>query len=246
MNDTYVVGAAFHGCLEPPPVHEVTFAEIGRGLVATRTIERGEIIFTESPLISAGKPPEGVNGCDFCMRSLCRVTDVPGLERLPRPDLWPTFEGAQECECGIWFCSDFCSKQGREAFHGRLCPAQHPVEAVAARDSFERSLDDHDAQIVRLVTRMMCMMLLDWHRTKQDTAAALRIFAKLTGVTNLACPLGFHLTDAYTCVAASLSMTEAEKEWLTAGVFKDLCNKAALNGISVRSQSPFTQYILTQ
>ena len=77
---------AFHGQFEAPPVKiAVVDAVVGRGLVATRNIKRGEIIFTESAAVSVVEET-GVPACGYCLCSLASVEVSPLLQALPHQE----------------------------------------------------------------------------------------------------------------------------------------------------------------
>ena len=238
----YVVGRAFHGCFEEPPVREVIISPLkGRGLVASRRIRRGEIVFTEAPMAGTARCPPGVRACIFCMQTLCRVQDISSLAALPQPELWPEFTAASQCgECGTWFCSELCKRHAEDLFHRRLCAAQQPTEAALLHEAL-LNLDEHAQDVMSLALRMMAMMLQQWESNGNDTSAVMMTFLRLTACAPLADVHEFDLSALYATCCTALHMTEAEKGWLTGEVFEEVCNKAALNAIHVRSKSPFTE-----
>jgi SET domain len=108
--------------VEKPPVRVVDFGDSnrGRGLVATRALARGEVIYTErawvaTQLLPAGNQ-EAVKACQTCFRSLESWTklipkkrnddegggDYSSADLFPFPELWPVvpleFEDFAVCD----------------------------------------------------------------------------------------------------------------------------------------------------
>lgn len=84
-------------------------AERGRGVVACGPVAPGDVIFTETPLVSHRRPGvrEHLISCDACMRS-----------RDDAPVAWPSCTA-----CGTTYCSDACRTAAWTAHHRILCAA---------------------------------------------------------------------------------------------------------------------------
>jgi len=178
-----------NGKVERPPLKAVNMGEArGNGLVVTRPIARGEVIYTERaamatqvPQIEAGSETNfAVRACQHCFRSLepvssCQSPDEP----LPMPHLWPVLEldfpedtardvfrrdkyGRVQCQlCESLFCSEFC-RESQSKLYGSCCVCSQAVKSLpkALSTEYETTTDVQPA--VALASRMFCSAALHY------------------------------------------------------------------------------------
>jgi hypothetical protein len=183
------------GRLSRPPVKIVSTHSSGNGLVASRAIRRGEIIFTERAAeaiqLSSWMPSEARPLLRACQNCLCSLE--PYLPSLPLPHLWPVpkYEGAFEnvpgstfardkhgrirCACNAIFCSVSCG----DAFVSRVgacCTYVKAIRAIEAASAYPSiscgEATDHDFSTasepqpaVILATRIFCSMVSHFRKT---------------------------------------------------------------------------------
>ena len=123
--------AAWHGAYQAPPCGVAECGVKGNGLLATRGIAEGEVVFTERPRVCATL--SAVPHCAHC----CRST-APPLPGLPADSLqhWPSPATATCPECDECYCSEQCAAAAVR-YHRVLCGGakslQAAVVAVPAR-----------------------------------------------------------------------------------------------------------------
>lgn len=140
------------GRVEKPPVKIVDLSSIGRGygLVASRRIPRGEVLFTEKAAVASQIPQvSGISdkscfptrGCQNCFRSLETISSCEKVSSsghsFPSPELWPVLDfefsnnDGQDSECrrdrhGRHQCmscqSWFCSSDCYSSFQRQFGP----------------------------------------------------------------------------------------------------------------------------
>lgn len=142
--------AAWHGAYQPPPCGVAECGVKGNGLLATRGIAEGEVVFTERPRVCATL--SAVPHCAHC----CRST-APPLPGLPADSLqhWPSPATATCPECDECYCSEQCAAAAVR-YHRVLCGGakslQAAVVAVPARakdelmEYFEEEEEEAEAE----------------------------------------------------------------------------------------------------
>lgn len=117
----------------------------GKGIVATRTINPGETIFTESPLICcqfSWNRIYGYSACDHCLCPLesaalnaSRLTGNPHIV-LPHPScgsLEDVINPVRCPGCNVTYCTLSCLEEAAVTYHSIVCPkdacpsASHPL-----------------------------------------------------------------------------------------------------------------------
>ena len=107
---------AWHVAFENPPVATHSFSDRGNGLVATRGLAKGEIIFTEVPLAVASISDRP--HCWHCIRALTKPEDELGA--LPfASQFWPQFDEAIK-DGPLNFCSAHCSARAAAEYPALL------------------------------------------------------------------------------------------------------------------------------
>jgi hypothetical protein len=122
--------SAWHGAFDRPPVKLTMTPHWGNGLLATRDIAPGEVVFTETPLscVTLSNVPH----CDLCSRSMAPPS-LAGLEAGDRElELWPAV-AAVACErgCTAVYCSTHCRDTALSTYHSVVCPGL-PAAVVSA------------------------------------------------------------------------------------------------------------------
>ncbi|KAF8569546.1 hypothetical protein P879_05557 [Paragonimus westermani] len=123
----------------------------GRGIVASRACEAGEILFTEKPLICcqfSWNRLYGYQACDHCMCPLetaeinaKRLTGNPSLT-IPHAECGAlTFNPVTCPDCGSWYCSTTCMKEAASVYHCVVCPRQLEIaQCIQELDELWRQL----------------------------------------------------------------------------------------------------------
>ncbi|KAA3679087.1 uncharacterized protein DEA37_0015074 [Paragonimus westermani] len=123
----------------------------GRGIVASRACEAGEILFTEKPLICcqfSWNRLYGYQACDHCMCPLetaetnaKRLTGNPSLT-IPHAECGAlTFNPVTCPDCGSWYCSTTCMKEAASVYHCVVCPRQlETAQSIQELDELWRQL----------------------------------------------------------------------------------------------------------
>jgi len=228
---------AFHGALEPPPVKicEVD-ATVGRGLVATRNIKRGEIIFTESAAVSVVED-SGVPSCGNCLCSLAGVDASPILAQLPHLEHFDPPPVACRCvSCGALYCGERCRMQAELLFHGRLCGNQTAVDAFLA------PYDTHTQLVARMMLQIVAMMLTETRRNGGDHTMACEPFLRWTAQRNAAEPSYIPVSRFHEVIQHELPLTPEEASWLDVSLLDTISAMVCLNSIQIRMRSPFAEY----
>lgn len=146
--------------IESPPVTIVDLSEenMGNILVATRFIQKGEVIFTEKSLVSAQQPKRSLNirACQMCFKSLepgsCLSKESIN-ELIPLIHLWPIQEMSSDTnsykvlmphetlledmssgivickECDSLFCCKHCCLEFQTTM-GSCCSSTHAVNGA--------------------------------------------------------------------------------------------------------------------
>lgn len=228
---------AFHGQLESPPVKiTVVDAVVGRGLVATRNIKRGEIIFTESAAVSVAEET-GVPSCSYCLCSLAGVEASPLLTALPHQEHFDPPPPHCSCpNCGMVYCGERCRAKAESLFHRRLCGSK------AAFEAFLSSCDDHTRLVAHMMLKIVAMMLQETQRNGGDSATACEPFLRWTAQRNAAEPLQLPLPQFHEAIRRELRLTTEEEGWLTEVMLDRISAMVCLNSIQIRMRSPFSDY----
>ena len=159
----HIADRAYHltnNSIESPPVTIVDLSEenMGNILVATRFIQKGEVIFTEKSLVSAQQPKLSLNirACQMCFKSLepgsCLSKDSIN-ELIPLIHLWPVQEMSSDAsnykmimphetlledmssgivickECGSLFCCKDCCFEFQTTI-GSCCSCTHAMNGA--------------------------------------------------------------------------------------------------------------------
>ena len=118
--------AAWHGAYQPPPCVVSECGVKGNGLLATRGIAEGEVVFTECPRVCVTL--SAVPHCAHC----CRST-APPLPGLPADSLqhWPSPATVTCPECDEHYCSEQCAAAAVR-YHRVLCGGARSLQAAVA------------------------------------------------------------------------------------------------------------------
>lgn len=111
---------------------EVTFTPIGRGVKAVKAISKGEVVFTDAPVLHAQTLSSlQFPCCAACVTSLIGPADVFGAQELQQDLLqkavkkhWPV-RSKVACKAGCSrevYCSEKCRDESWDAYHRLLCP----------------------------------------------------------------------------------------------------------------------------
>ena len=242
---SHLFGFAFHGQLLPPPVKEVFVGEdVGRGLVATRNITRGEIIFTEAAAVSVLED-NGVPGCGFCGCSLAGVDASPILGQLDHPELFPSAPPVVKCNsCSEKYCSEHCRDKAESLFHRRLCAGcdRRPEGALEGYSVYLAGQSQHTKLVIGMAMKLAAMMLQEWDRNGHDVSSACAPFLRWTANRGLAEPLEVDAVVVHMHAVRVLSMDAEERAWLDVTMIETLLAMVCLNSIEVRMRSPFPDY----
>ncbi|KAF9095362.1 hypothetical protein BGX23_000588 [Mortierella sp. AD031] len=118
-----------------------------RGLVATKSFAKGEVIYTETPVISALEPSlEGKNFCHYCLK-----------EMISRDLMIP----CSQCSVAV-FCSESCKTSAAQEFHDILCTknikgADNDGSATSAPGA--QALRDYTKETRNIVPAMLARFL---------------------------------------------------------------------------------------
>jgi len=235
---------AFHGPLESPPVKVVVVnEEVGRGLVATRNIKRGEIIFTESAAVSH-QQDTGVPGCSYCLSSLAGVEASPSLGALPHKDCFPEPAEIVHCpECQEAYCGVRCLEHAKILFHQRLCCGRG--QARVREFLREKDFDSYNVNVVSMVVKLVSMMVQEAERNGGDFVLASEPFCRWTSQRGMAEMVSIDMNELRGMLIQALSLTEKERAWVTVELVERCSAMICLNSIIIRMKSPFAEYFST-
>ncbi|KAF9974376.1 hypothetical protein BGZ73_002227 [Actinomortierella ambigua] len=112
-----------------------------RGLVVTKGVKAGEVIFSEAPIISALEPSlEGLNFCHYCLKEI-----VPEESKVPCADCTK-----------VVYCSEKCMSTAKVEFHAALC-TKDEIDG-AKKDLFDYSKETNSKypeMIAKFLVRMV-------------------------------------------------------------------------------------------
>ncbi|CAH0552889.1 unnamed protein product [Brassicogethes aeneus] len=146
----------------------------GKGLYATKKIEKGSIIFEEDPLVSCQFPWNalyGYNACNHCLKPLetaqenaRRLTGIQSLE-LPYPECCTTEKSKiVSCsQCGVNYCSEKCQGLAYNQYHRLLClqimdrSGIHPLEML--EETWKNVHYPPESNTVMLIVRLLARIL---------------------------------------------------------------------------------------
>jgi hypothetical protein len=240
-----------------PPVKIVELQNRGRGLLASRCIPKGSVIFTEQSAV-VSQMSKKVRACQNCFRSLEPCSKLP-CQSLPLTHLWPVPEiqelsqdgnldvdkfGRICCRsCRSWTCSKACWNKLTEELGG-CC------KITAMVDKLSSLLPEFQPSVV-LAIHMSAACLQRHRRTikndwwlngmcgdSQDMNALELGLAETDdhGNTN------YTLKPVYDAIVSDWELSECETRELSLDYFQKLACTAARNGVCLATQSPFQVY----
>ncbi|KAF9915400.1 hypothetical protein FBU30_002029 [Linnemannia zychae] len=113
---------------------------VRRGLVATKKFSKGEVIYTEKPVISSLEPSlEGKNFCHYCLK-----------EMISKDLMTP----CNTCSAVV-FCSEECRKSAGQEFHDILCTKDTKGAAQALRDYTKESRNIVPGILAKFLAKMV-------------------------------------------------------------------------------------------
>lgn len=253
-------------CVEPHPLQVVDMSEHqrGNGLVATRPIFRGEVLYTERAA-AASQVDERVKACQSCFRSLegastCQLTDTS----LPLPHLWPILEldftesaldtqeevrrdrhGRIQCtRCLALFCTEYCRKEMIKDY-GSCCVVTKTLRNLPSILSSEEVPCVQSP--ISLSVRLFCATAEYFRRERSLRGVFWEGMCGESSDLN-ALELGVLVDDHYSLVpiydslSESLSLSKEERSILSLDLFHQLASISARNGFGLLTQSPFKTY----
>ncbi|KAG0229305.1 hypothetical protein BGW42_001645 [Actinomortierella wolfii] len=120
-----------------------------RGLVATKAIKAGEVIYSETPIISALEPSlEGLSFCHYCLKQI-----EPADSKVPCSDCTK-----------VVFCSDKCMSTAKVEFHAALCTKDTDEVDDPKKALFDYSKENnckYPEMIAKFLARMVHEETLD-------------------------------------------------------------------------------------
>eukprot|EP00124_Ichthyophonus_hoferi_P003805 Ihof_evm1s356 gene=Ihof_evmTU1s356 len=157
----------------------------GKGVVATRPIRAGEVVFTEAPLVAI---QHTANRCKAIVCQNCftfvgtlqlQVDNILGEGHVKLPvvgDINPNqlISPIFQCihGCGAIYCSEKCREKAFEEYHALLCPREkdnHPWWTL-----YEFCNETND--VFLLVARALSKVILRYERNGGDMEAAQQCF----------------------------------------------------------------------
>ncbi|KAG0253407.1 hypothetical protein DFQ27_007426 [Actinomortierella ambigua] len=116
---------------------------VRRGLVVTKAIKAGEVIYSETPIISALEPSlEGLNFCHYCLKQIAEETKVP---------------------CGgctkVVFCSDKCMSTAKVEFHAALCTKDSDLSDDDAKKALFDYSKENNCKYPEMIAKFLARMV---------------------------------------------------------------------------------------
>ncbi|XP_052006095.1 histone-lysine N-trimethyltransferase SMYD5 [Xyrauchen texanus] len=188
----------FCRCVDPGKIShciEVRFIDTvkGKGLFAKRAFKKGDIIFTERPLVSSQFLWNALykyRACEYCLHALetaeenaRRLSGLPGL-CLPHPELCKVRpDRHQSCpQCPVMYCSTECRQSAWEQYHKVLClgpshdDPNHPINKM--QDAWRSVHYPPETSSIMLMARMVATI-----KQAQDKGRWQRLFSNFCSRT---------------------------------------------------------------
>uniref|UniRef100_A0A0A9WCY4 SET and MYND domain-containing protein 5 n=2 Tax=Lygus hesperus TaxID=30085 RepID=A0A0A9WCY4_LYGHE len=140
----------------------------GVGVFAAKPFAENDVIFEETPIVSAQfcwNEAYGYYACHHCLKPMESVEE--NVRRLtanasvvvPFPELCVTAKSNQVfCEsCGVGFCSEGCKTLAEQQYHSLLCPGKLPA-MVHLVETWKRMHYPPETTSISLIARIIAMV----------------------------------------------------------------------------------------